>query len=903
MPKRSVDNNTKILSNKTTAATITIILILTITATLVAVPLTNALDSSSPIPTWTYVGVSPEIIGVNQQSIIVFWCNFIPPTAIGAYGDRWTFYVDITRPDGTNETLGPFTSDPVGGAYTTYTPTQVGAYTIVARMDEHTIDGGKSRGMENPFGPVTWPSLPGNQSIGDVFQASSSEPITLTVQQEPVLRYEETPLSEGYWERPVYGANHDWGTVMGQWLNYADTPGRINAYTTGPESSHILWTRPFWEGGVAGGSGDANFGSIGYYSRLSYEGYGGPTIILNGKVYYKVGVNPIEGWYCVDLYTGKTVYFQNTTGPATGVGGVFAAVGSIPYGFPAFGQVYDYESPNQHGTISYLWVTSTGKPGTWDMLDSFTGNYICSINNLPSWLAPAALFAFPDYTASYGLDGSILAYHIQNYGTLANPNYYLQCWNTSQAIMYPNTLQTANQYWMWRPYLNTTFDGQYGYSINASIPYGDSILQIVEGREVIAGYTQRSVPGSFAPVPLNNGTISIPGRMSAYNLDPTEGKIGDLLWTYNFTGPAGLGNAALQNLQFSAHDVAFGGVDAGAGIFWYVNTMTRVRYVYDLTNGKPLWTSAPEPQFNFYGISTSVYQGKMFSYGNSGVLIAYNATTGEVLWNWTAPFVGVDESAWEHTPLSLGCIADEKLYFYSSEHSPSQPLRRDAKLYCVDAETGTMLWAITCWPSASPIIADGRIVALDLFDMQIYCYGKGPSATTVSAPLTVPSLGSSVMITGTVTDQSSGAEELAQRLGFANGVPAIADDSMDAWIEYLYHQRPIPTNATGVEVSLDTVDPNGNYVHIGTVTSDITGAYGYKWTPDVPGTYQVIATFAGSASYGASSAQTYVGVNEAPTATAPPEYPQPIDNTMTIIVVGIAIIIVMVLIGIWIRRK
>jgi hypothetical protein len=107
-----------------------------------------------------------------------------------------------------------------------------------------------------------------------------------------------------------------------------------------------------------------------------------------------------------------------------------------------------------------------------------------------------------------------------------------------------------------------------------------------------------------------------------------------------------------------------------------------------------------------------------------------------------------------------------------------------------------------------------------------------------------------------------------------------------------------------VEVTLDTVDPNGNFVHIGTVTSDMTGAYGYKWTPDVPGTYQIIATFAGSASYGASYAQTYMSVGEAPPATQPPvQYPQPIDTTMTIVVTGIAIIIAVAIVGILLLRK
>jgi hypothetical protein len=104
------------------------------------------------------------------------------------------------------------------------------------------------------------------------------------------------------------------------------------------------------------------------------------------------------------------------------------------------------------------------------------------------------------------------------------------------------------------------------------------------------------------------------------------------------------------------------------------------------------------------------------------------------------------------------------------------------------------------------------------------------------------------------------------------GTPAISDSDMDAWMEYMYHQRTMPANAKGVEVTLDAIDPNNNFIHIGTVTSDITGAYGFVWKPEVPGTYQIIATFGGSAAYSASFAQTYMGVGEE--VTTPPTIEQ-----------------------------
>ena len=73
----------------------------------------------------------------------------------------------------------------------------------------------------------------------------------------------------------------------------------------------------------------------------------------------------------------------NTIGPVYGAGGQSEVLATYLNGLPAFGQVLTYDSPNQHGTISYYWVTSNqAKSSTWDMYDDFSGEYICSIANL-----------------------------------------------------------------------------------------------------------------------------------------------------------------------------------------------------------------------------------------------------------------------------------------------------------------------------------------------------------------------------------------------------------------------------------------------------------------------------------------------------------------------------------------
>jgi hypothetical protein len=207
-------------------------------------------------------------------------------------------------------------------------------------------------------------------------------------------------------------------------------------------------------------------------------------------------------------------------------------------------------------------------------------------------------------------------------------------------------------------------------------------------------------------------------------------------------------------------------------------------------------------------------------------------------------------------------IADGKVYVATGEHSPNQPMWRGSRLHVVDAETGKGLWSVLGWYE-TPAIADGYLAVFNNYDSQIYCFGQGLTATTVSAPQTELPLKTKVLLQGSVTDQSPGETCLGIP---AAGTPAIADESMSLWMEYLYMQKPKPTNATGVSVHLTAIDPNGNFQDIGTVKSDIDGTYAIDWVPPVPGIYKVTAEFAGSKSYFSSSGTTHFLVGNAPTA-------------------------------------
>jgi hypothetical protein len=877
----------KLIKKTKLASLIALLLMLTTAFPLLTSPTNAHSPPWTNIPTYCYVAAVPETIGVGQQGLIIFWVDWIPPTASGSYGDRWTFYLDITSPSGTNQTLGPFTSDPVGGSYTSFTPTELGVYTVVAHFPQQRLLGA------NPY------PQPGNQYanspyVNDTFAASSSPPTYITVQQAQIPVYQETPLPQEYWTRPINGANRQWGQITGNWLAGAaqqNGPTSNYGYGTGPESGHIMWTTPYWEGGIM----DQRTQDYQYYTGLSYESYGlTPPIILNGKLYYNVMAPPRYGWWTLDLTTGQKLFFSNTTGPwATNRAG--DGSGMYANGQLSFGQILNYESPNQHGGLSYLWATNVDANGAsqttpanmWYLYDSFTGNYICSINN--TQLAAG--------TASYGKDGSILRYNIVSYGTTSNPKFYLQVWNTTQAILDSHP-EIGNWYWRWRPFLNYTHDGRLGFSLNASIasmlgPRNSIVNQtgtiqaIREGDIVIVG-----TPGR------NDARGTVQGTLWGLNLDPAKGAIGSTRWTTTFTPPKA--NDAYPNSTYLGETSAptLHAVDPEDGVFCFYERVSERRWGYDLQTGQLLWgPTVPEAQFNYYGMSSNIYQGKLLSYGYAGSLIAYNITTGTILWNWSAPSYGLGETFYPKTPLSLGCIVDGKAYMYTTEHSPSVPLRRDAHIWCIDLTTGKQLWADACW-SNGIAAADGYLVSLNLFDNQIYCYGKGPSATTVEAPKTSIEMGKSVVISGTVTDISAGTTDTELAARFPNGVPAVSDDSQSAWMEYVYMKSARPSNVTGVPVTLSVIDSNNNRRDIGNTNSNDDGFFTFDWKPDIAGQYTVYATFEGSKSYWPSHAVTSFAVD----SPNPTSSPQPINTAspptdMYVLGAAIAIIVAIAIVG------
>jgi hypothetical protein len=331
-------------------------------------------------------------------------------------------------------------------------------------------------------------------------------------------------------------------------------------------------------------------------------------------------------------------------------------------------------------------------------------------------------------------------------------------------------------------------------------------------------------------------------------------------------------------------------------IIWSENPS---QWGYSLSTGEKLWGPfGPTHYQNHWSYESSnswdlIYQGKVLTGNHGGTIHALDAKTGQEIWTFTAPDPFNEylfNNAWR---LRISLITDGKLYIEHSEHSPFDPKPRGAQIYCVDLGSGELIWSLnlrgTEWGDRIAI-GDNILVKHNTFDSRVYAIGKGPSDTAITIQDDTVSLGDDVMVKGMVTDISAGTQEYAISARFPKGVPAVSDTSMSAWMEYVYLQKQRPMDVTGVQVSIDAFDPNGNFVNLGTTTSDAFGFYSFKWTPETEGQYTVVATFLGSASYWPSVDETAVAVGPAASPSGPilPEE-HPIISTEVAIILVVAI--------------
>ena len=888
----------KIHENKKTS-TIALILILTASALMTTIPAANAHTPSWDVPTYAYLVASPDTVGVGQYTLLIMWLNTVVPTSGGTGGDAWrNFKINITAPDGTKTTIGPFTSGQVGTTFSTFTPDQVGAYTLVFYWPGQILTNGTG---EPNFRGLAW--------VNDFFMPSQSAPVTLTVTENPMQSWQEPPLPNDYWSRPINALNREWSTLASNWLGGAWLTNRFQSAGQAPNTPHIVWQKHIAAGGIA----DAQWPGI-PYNVNDYDSPWSTPIIINGRLYINAPATADKtkyGYYCLDLQTGEQIWYKNGTDNGlnnpvslTGYASGLNTAPALSQTFPqlSFGQLYQYYSVNGHGIVSYLWMT---QGSNWYMLDAETGNWIMTLKNVPGG------------TAVVDQDGSLLRY---SYNAKTGN---LLAWNSSQSIPPAGPSGTSQQ--QWKPRVGSIIDAvndtswtkfgavinqwdaidvapRSGYTMNVTIEKGLAVappsltnglqsvgqgsLNVVQddGRvpRYIFGFrnwdADRAVSGGSGTfsawcVQINYGAAPYsPNPDKTFTQNTNLGYTATLLWNRNYTGPLP------GNLTY-----ILGPIDYKSGIWTLFAKETMQWWGYSINDGSKVWgPTEPEVAWNMYGDETAVAYGNLYTTGYGGVLYCYDIANGNLKWKYTAPGIGY-ETPYGNYPLSIGTIADGKVYLYSTEHSPTKPLWRGSMVRAVNAQTGEELWTINDF-NMGLAVADGYLVSGNAYDNMVYCYGKGPSAATVTASPKVSAAGSSVLIEGTVTDQSTGAA----------GTPAIADQDMSLWMEFLYMQQERPANVHGVPVKLVAIDANGNSQDIGAVTSDSDGLFKKVWTPSAAGEYTIVATFEGSGSYGSSYAETAVGVSVAAATPAPEEAPAYSTTDIVIIVA----VIVAILIGI-----
>ncbi len=403
------------------------------------------------------------------------------------------------------------------------------------------------------------------------------------------------------------------------------------------------------------------------------------------------------GYVAINLRTGQQVWYQNFTVN------------------PSFGILENFDSGNQHGTIPSGYLVSVSGT-TWMIFDAGTGNWVFNITNVPTG------------NMQYGPSGEPIIYQLDAVHS------WLALWNFTDVITNGpvNALGSAG----YRPVnqvFNSTLRASYSWNVTipSSLPTSSAIAWPIGG-DLLLGYAntrgttgQPTFGGAYA------GSSTTYATFWALSLNPNT--LGNLLWQKNIAAPSG--NVTVQ----------LGAVDPINRVFLMSTKETLQWYGYDLDSGNLLWgpKSADVRAFNYYPTigSGGVAQIGYVAYGNfyvggyGGEIFCYNDKTGDEIWSYGGGGAGNstnsgDSTPWGLYPTFVGAICDGKIYAYSGEHSPNDPLYKGEQLRCLNATTGQELWTVDSWACVGGFadqgfpIADGQLAYLNAYDMQIYSLAK-----------------------------------------------------------------------------------------------------------------------------------------------------------------------------------
>jgi hypothetical protein len=838
--------------NSKFSKTIALILLLTLSAT-ITFAAQFEVHAAIDMPTFLFVTASPNPVGVGQIVYVGITFSKPPPTSQGATGDLFDgITLDIIDPDGHKTTHGPYLASQAAGVTFTFTPDKVGNYTMQAFYPGQVLTG------TNPLNPTK--GTLNSQLIGSRMLPSQSNIKTLTVREEAVGPiYQTPPLPTEFWTRPIYATNWNWGEIGSNWFGLAsqgayDASGNVRPFGTAPNSAHIVWTKSTQFGGQPGSPLKSD-SSTAYSSVSLIQTYFHPICILNGILYHNVydgsPNSNLLGWRAIDVHTGKVLWDK----PA-GKSGIETI---------AWGQIVNYNNYQEFGSNAFLY-SSPGAGGAFSsaanwmgIYDAYTGNFLANVTNTIS--ASRVI----DYDADLG--GAVVGYYVSG-GNLCMYNY-TNLISTGTFIRVSGNINGSDpRMTTWKTPLPTTFNGDtISLSISAVTP------------EVIL---MRQVPNAVSWQGTTMGYQYVAGY---------DAKTGAKLW-----GPLNQTLPAYEDTSVLC---------AREGYYVMHNKDRNLAWGYSLQTGQMKWGPV---QLKGGGDSAvwrdgEIAYGKVYVFDLGGYVNAIDLETGKVAWTFYAGDAGYD-TPFESYPIfgyNRHTITDGKL-FLSEGIMYTPPLHPSYRL-AINCTDGSLVWKVLQYSSTTCApVGDGYLISWNSFDNQIYSFGKGPTVTKVSASPKVAVHGHSVLVEGTVMDTSGGTTQDIITTRFPEGLPAVSEDSMEAWMEYAYMQQIKPTNATGVKVVITVLDPNNNVYDVGTTTSDASGSYKLMFTPEVPGAYTIIATFQGSESYYGSYAVTHIGVEDAPT---PAPTAMPIKESMAdlyflpatagiiiaVVVIGLAIII------------
>ena len=841
---------------------IVLLIVLTIPLMIQVSQLQPAQAVNLNVPVYLKVYAEPNPVGIGQPVYIsMFMTKPIPNTRLsdGTSQVYTGLSINMIKPDGTNQTFGPYKADTTGGVGgISFTPEAAGNYTVQAFYAGQNI------------------------TTGEHIMATQSDPDTFTVQEEAIPGFVVNPLPTEYWSRPIYATNYAWGVLGGNWWGlwapsftstggYDGSGNNFNPYSEAPNSAHIMWTKPTAFGGQVGLPVSSDQESHYTSTSILYNQF--EPIILNGVIYYKLYPNVpttttsaggTPGWNAVDLRTGELLWHKDTNETLL------------------FAMVMQFHTIQEYGTQAFLVASApnqasigSGSYAVWKVYDPMTGYFICNITSAGG--ATSGMVEAKDGNTQ----GAVYIYSTNSSGSNENAKTSLTMWNSTLCLS--NGSPSAV---IIRPSGNIN----YTRGLEWSVDVPRYITQNGVNTSIslsIAGRTNEAILLRYYPAALTTFATEFGESYSiemAYNATD-----GTLLW-----GPV---NRTLPRF----HEISV--IASGGGYYVTHDKDTNTAQVYNLITGAPVGGLV---QLKGNALATlerggAIAYGKCYIWDFGGYVNAIDLATGTLNWTYASRDAGYNTPYGVYPLWHFGShsIADGKL-FLSESRMYDPPMFADAHKLAINCTDGSLVWMSLGFYGREPsAIADGYLVAWNSYDCQIYTYGKGPTAMTVNAPQTGVEIGKSMVISGTVKDVSSGTKDDDRSARFPNGVAAVSDVSQESWMEYVYMQQPKPTNATGVTVNINVLDANGNYRTIGQTTTDTDGYFTYTWHPDIAGSYYVYATFDGSNSYWASQASSSFAVDEVATL-APTATQQPVNNVADqYFLPGVAaIIIVIIIVGV-----